>query len=155
MLADEPEDNLGILRVLNLVQVHLAAVAVVGERAVGVVHVGDPAGHSRGEVAAGGPENHRVPARHVLATVVAHALDHGSGARVADAEALGSHPAEERLARGGSVERDVTDDDGLVRVKGGGRGGLDDDVAAAEALADVIVGVAGDLDGDALAHERA
>ena len=28
-------------------------------------------------------------------------------------------------------------------------------MAAAEALADVIVGVAGDLDGDALAHERA
>ena len=55
VLLDKAEDNLGILRVLNLVQVHLAAVAVVLKPFKRVVHVGDAAGHARGEVAPGGP----------------------------------------------------------------------------------------------------
>mmetsp|Transcript_9982 Transcript_9982/g.45454 ORF Transcript_9982/g.45454 Transcript_9982/m.45454 type:complete len:424 (+) Transcript_9982:4847-6118(+) len=74
VLPDETHDNLGILGILNLVKVHLAAVTVLGERAVRVVDKGDAAGHTRGEVPARGTEDDDGTASHVFASVVADAL---------------------------------------------------------------------------------
>ena len=70
----------------------------VAEAAVGVVHVGDAAAHAGGEVEPGRAEHDHAAAGHVLAAVVAHALDHRDGARVADREALAGEPAEEGAA---------------------------------------------------------
>ena len=50
------------------------------------------------EVAAGRAEDDDPAAGHVLAAVVAHALDDRGGAGVADAEALADPPAQEDLA---------------------------------------------------------
>ena len=81
------------------------------EVAVVVEHVGDAAAHAGGEVAAGPAEHDDAPAGHVLAAVVADALDDGVGAAVAHGEALAGDAAEEGLAAGRAVERDVADDD--------------------------------------------
>ena len=59
---------------------------------VGVEDVGDAAGHSGGEVSAGGTEDDGGSAGHVFAGVVADAFDDGGGAGVADAEAFGARP---------------------------------------------------------------
>ena len=83
-------------------------------RRPGSKHVGDAAAHARGEVAAGRPEDDHAAAGHVLAAVVADALDDRARARVADAEALAGEPAEERAAGGRAVEHGVADDDVLL-----------------------------------------
>ena len=85
------------------------------ESLVRVPDVGDAAGHAGREVAAGRAEDHGPAAGHVLAAVVADAFDHRPGAAVADAEPLGRPAAEERLAAGRAVQRDVADDDVLLR----------------------------------------
>src|SRR5437763_1219844 len=84
-----------------------------------VEDVGDAAAHARGEVAPRAAEDDDAAARHVLATVVADALDDGVRARVTDGEALAGEAAEERLAGRRAVEDGVPDDD--VRL-GGERG---------------------------------
>eukprot|EP00982_Pelagococcus_subviridis_P002394 18522-Pelagococcus_subviridis.AAC.9 len=155
VLRDEPVHERLVLVVLDRVEVNLGPVAVRRERPLRVVHVRDAAGHPRREVPPGGAEDAHDAARHVLAAVVADALDDGVRARVADAETLRGDAAEERLPRGRAVQRDVPDDDRAARVERRVGGRADDDFAAAEALADVVVRVAGDLDGDALARERA
>ncbi len=58
------------------------------EVAVLVEHVGDAAAHAGGEVAPGRAEHDHAPAGHVLAAVVADALDDRAGAGVAHREAL-------------------------------------------------------------------
>ena len=68
------------------------------EVAVRVVDVGDAARHAGAEVAAGVAEHDHATAGHVLAAVVADALDDRGGARVADAEALADDAAQEDLA---------------------------------------------------------
>ena len=63
------------------------------------------------EVAPGRPEHDDAPAGHVLAAVVADALDDRGRAGVAHAEPLADDAAEVRLARRRAVERDVAGDD--------------------------------------------
>ena len=88
-----------------------------------------------------GPEHHHAAAGHVLAAVVAHALDHGHGAGVADREALAGEPAEERPAGGGAVEHGVADDHVVLgRERRAGRR-AHHDRAARQALAAVVVRV--------------
>ena len=69
----------------------------------------------------GAAEHHHAAAGHVLAAVVAHALDHRQRAGVAHGEALAGEPAEERAARGGAVEHRVADDHVLLGGEGGRR----------------------------------
>ena len=47
----------------------------VGEIAGFIQHVGNAAGHARGEIAAGLAQHHHAPAGHVFATVIADGLD--------------------------------------------------------------------------------
>ena len=81
-------------------------------------------------------------AGHVFAAVIAHGLDDGVDAAVADAEALARHAADVGLAAGGPVEGDVADDDVLLRDERAARRRIDDDLAAGQPLAEVVVGVA-------------
>ena len=64
-----------------------------------------------------GPSTTHVPAGHVLAAVVADALDDRVGAGVAHREALARQPAEERAARRRAVERRVARDHVLVGAR--------------------------------------
>ena len=63
----------------------------------------------------GRPEHDDAAAGHVLAAVIADAFDDRRRAAVAHGEALARDAAEERLAAGRAVERDVADDDVLLR----------------------------------------
>ena len=112
------------------------------KRAVLVEHIGDAARHAGGEVAAGLAEDDDDAAGHVFAAMVAGALDDGDGAGVADGEALAGDAAEVALAGDGAVEHGVADDDRLLRHDAGVRGRADDDAAAGQALADIVVGLA-------------
>ena len=74
-------------------------------------------------------------AGHVLAGVVAHPLDDGLGAAVADGEPLAGPAAEIGLAAGRAVERHVAHDHVLPGGVTGLRGRGDDQLAAGEPLA--------------------
>ena len=89
-----------------------------------------------------GPEHGDEAARHVLAAVAPDALDDGGRARVAHGEALARAPAHEQLARGRAVERRVADGDAARRLVAGVGGRPHDDARARQALADVVVGLA-------------
>ena len=107
------------------------------------------------EVAAGRPEDHRAPAGHVLAAVVADALDHRGRAGVAHAEALAHDTADEHLAVGRAVEDHVARDDVLLGHELRDARRAQHQRAAREALAEVVVGVALEPQRDAARHERA
>ena len=95
-----------------------------GARAlVGIPDVGHAAGHAGREVAPDRAQDHGAPAGHVLAAVVADALDHDDRARVAHAEALARQAPDEGLAGGCPVEGDIAADDVLVRVEPAPLGG--------------------------------
>src|SRR3989304_1074176 len=116
-------------------------VAARREVAVAVVDVGDAAAHAGAEVPARRTDDDHAAAGHVLAAVVAAALDDGDGAAVSHREALTRHAAREQAAAGGAVERDVADEDVLLRHEGRAPRRVDDDLAAGEPLGDVVVGV--------------
>ena len=139
----------------DLVEADHLEVDALGEVAGRVEDIGDAARHAGREVAAGLAEDDHAPTGHVFATMIAHAFHHGGDAGVADAEALASHAADVDLATGGAVEPDVADDDVLLGREGGGGRGEDDELAAREALADVVVGIAFEGEGHALRHEGA
>src|SRR5262249_50711233 len=107
-----------------------------------------------GDVAAGAADDDRDAARHVLAGVVAGALHDGPRAAVADAEPLARAAAEEGRAGGRPVERHVADEDVLLRAEGRVAVREDDQLAAREALAAVVVGIAFERQRDPLRHER-
>src|SRR5262249_28959391 len=100
-------------------------------------------------------EDHHHAAGHVLAAVIADALDHRRGAAVAHRESLSGQPGGVELAAGGAVEHGVSDDDVLLRREACSGRGTHDDPAAGEALADVVVGVALELERDSRRQERA
>ena len=123
----------------------------------GVEEVTPAARLAGADVAPDGPEGDDDAARHVLAAVVACALDDGLRVGVAHAEALARAAVAEELAAGRAVEAGVADD-GAVRRGEGGReavvegeaalrvgAGQDADAPAVQRLADVVVGVAAHL----------
>ena len=101
------------------------------------------------------PEHHHRAAGHVLAAVVAHALDHRVGAGVAHREALAGHAAEIRLAGDRAVQHDVAGDHVLRGLAAELRARLHADAPARQPLAAVVVGLADQVQGDALGQERA
>src|SRR5262249_22297278 len=86
-------------------------------------------------------------ASHVFAAVVAGALNDCDGAGIADGEALAGDAAEVAFAVDRAVEDGVADDDRFLRHEAAVGGGTDDDASARETLADIVVGVALELEG--------
>src|SRR5262249_53183140 len=128
--------------------------AFLGEVALVVVDVSDAARHAGGEVLAGGAENDDAAAGHVLAAVVADREHDRIDAAVAHAEALARQAANVRLAARGAVKGNVADNHVFHRAVGGLFGRVDDDLAARQTLADVIVGVAFEHHRHAVRHKR-
>ena len=155
MLADQFLQRCNVIFVLHGFEADRLFVHPLVEVPVLVQHIGDAAGHAGCKVLAGLAQHDDRAAGHVLAAVVAHALDNGGRARVADAEALTGHAGNERLAAGRAVERHVAGDDVVLGLVGDALGRADDDLAAGQALAHVVVAVAGQLQGQALGDERA
>ena len=81
--------------------------------------------------------------------MVAGAFDHGDGAGIAHGEAFAGHAAEIAFAFGRAVQHGVADDDRFFRHDAAVRRRPDDDAPARQALADIVVGVAVELEGDA------
>src|SRR4051812_9027565 len=72
--------------VLHVLELDELGVAARRQFTIGIEHVRDAAAHARGEVAPGRSEHDHTTARHVLAAVVADALDDRLDARVAHRE---------------------------------------------------------------------
>src|SRR6185436_2418082 len=101
------------------------------------------------EVAAGAPEHHHHAAGHVFAAMVARAFHHRDGAGIAHGEALARDAAEIALALDRAVHHGVADDDRLLGHDRRVARRIDDDAPAREALADIVVGLALELERDA------
>ena len=154
VLLDERADDRDV-GLLERVEADELLVAAAVEAAVLVEDVGDAAAHAGGEVAAGAAEDDDVTAGHVLAAVVADALDDRRHARVADREALAGEPAEERLPGRRAVEDRVADDHVLLGREGRRLRRPDGDRAAGQSLACVVVRVAEERQLDAGREPRA
>src|SRR5262249_46066857 len=120
-----------------------------------VEDVGDAARHARREVATRRPKDDHTAAGHVFAAVIADRLDDGIDAAVTHAEAFARQAANVGIAGGRAIEGDGADDDVLFRYEGRAGGRIDDDLAARQALADVIVGIALKRERHAARHEGA
>ncbi len=155
VLDQEVADQLDVLGLAERLEVDHLEVAALGEVAGLVEDEGRAAAHAGGEVAAGRADDDGDAAGHVLAAVVAGALDDGQRAAVADAEPLAGAAAEEGPAAGRAVERDVADEDVVLGDERRDLGREDDDLAAGEPLADVVVGVALERQRDPPRHEGA
>ncbi len=142
-------------RIVDRLQRDPGRVALRLQPAVRIPDIGDAARHAGGEVAPDPAEHDHAPAGHIFAAMVARALDHRDRARIAHREALARDAGEEGLARGRAVEAGVADDDvrrGLARHI---VGLADDQPAAGQALAGIIVGVAGQRQREAGREEGA
>src|SRR6266566_9757401 len=114
--------------------------------------ISDAAGHPGASVPADRAQRHRDTAGHVLAEVIARALDHRDRARVAHAEALAHTARDEEPAAGGAVGDRVAGKHRLGRRVV--REGLDRDHPAAHALADVVLGLAFERELDVAIEKR-
>src|SRR5690606_28294142 len=144
---------LGVRR--NRFELDHGQVAALPEAAVRVPYVGDAARHAGGEVAAGAAQHHHGAAGHVFATVVAGAFDHGGRPRVAHRKTLAGHAVEERFARQRAIQHGVADDDVVGPEPAEVIGRAHDDAAARQALADVVVAFAYQVQCDAVRQEGA
>ena len=101
------------------------------------------------------PEHDDPAAGHVFAGVVADALDDGQRAGVARGEPLPHPAAQVDLAGGGAEQQGVAGDHVVLGQEQHVVGRPDDDAATRKALADIVVGVADQLEGDTGRQERA
>mmetsp|Transcript_90221 Transcript_90221/g.255078 ORF Transcript_90221/g.255078 Transcript_90221/m.255078 type:complete len:770 (-) Transcript_90221:2977-5286(-) len=134
-----------VVLALHGLQVDALKVAVV---LIGVQEERDASAHARAEIGAGAAEDHNHAPRHVLASVVADALHHRGAARVANGEPFSGNAREEHLSGGGAVQSCVARDDRLVALEWRRGRLVDDQRAAAQALADVVVRIPLELEGD-------
>ena len=135
---------------LNALVVHTGI-----ERAVLVKDIGHATCHAGGEVLPDLAQDERQAARHVLAAVVAAALDHHGSTGVAHAKALAGQTVNEAAAARGAKERNVAHDDVLVELVGRMRVGAHRHLAARKALAKVVIGVTAHVERNAARQERA
>ena len=137
------------------VEVDGVEVAAEVEVAVEVEDVGGAARHAGAEVDAGRTQDQGFAARHVFEGVVANAFGHQGRAGVADAEAFAGAAVEVDGAARGAVGDDVAGDGvGFGGVGGAGRR-RDGDGAAGKGFAQVVVGGAAEVEGDAVRKEGA
>ena len=85
--------------------------------------------------------------------MIAHGFDDRVDAAVPNAEPLAGHAADVRFTARCAVERHVSSDDVFLRHERGAFGRVKDDLAAAQALAEVIIGVAFQFQRHAARHE--
>ena len=153
--SNQIADELDVFDRVERLEIHHLTVAARANVPRDVEHVGDAAGHARGEIPAGPAEHDDAAAGHVLAAVIADALDNGERAAVAHGEPLARDAAEVRFAARRAVQRDVADDDVVLGNERRLPRREHDDLAAREPLADVIVRVAFELERDASRNEGA
>ena len=116
-------------------------VALLADKAAVLIeHPCDAAGHARAEVLSGAAQHQHGAAGHVFATVIAHTFDDSGGAGVADGEAFAGTTGCKEAARGCAIQRDIAKQDMVRAFTRGIALGAKHDLAAAQALADEVVG---------------
>src|SRR5204862_6219162 len=115
----------------------------------------DAVGHPGGEVAAHRSQDHDDSARHVLAAVVAGAFDDGDCARIPHRKPVAGAPRGKEPSGGGAIERGVAEQNVRTGAVPGTAERPDDDLAAAQPFAYVIVGLALEMQMHARQRERA
>src|SRR5271169_6785645 len=112
MACDEIPDELNIPLIEQRLEIDgVEIAALLGEISTLVKNVGDTTAHASSKIPAAGAKHQHQAVRHVLAAVVANALDDGGRARIADSKALAGDSVEECFAARGAVKGDVADDD--------------------------------------------
>src|SRR5262249_23475476 len=120
-----------------------------------VQHVGDTAGHAGSKVATCPTEYHYAPTRHILTAMVPNGFDHGPHTAIADTEALTSHATNICFATGGSIKCYIADNDVLFRHKGRAGRRIENNLAARQPFAKIVVGVPFQFQGDPWRHKGA
>ena len=110
MLADKFVQLLAGGGVFEQREFHHVHVAEVVESSFRIPDVGHAAAHARSKVAARLSQYNDTTSGHVLAAVIAHALDDGNGARVAHGEAFARSSVDVDLAAGSTIEQGVARD---------------------------------------------
>ena len=136
-------------------ELHALVVHAGVERAVLVKDIGHAARHAGGKVLPDLAQDECQAARHVLAAMVAAALDHHGGTGVAHGKTLTCKTVNEAAAARGTKERNVAHDDVLVELVGRMRVGAHRHLAARKTLAKVIVGVAAHVERNAARQKGA
>src|SRR5208337_1380807 len=140
--GDQPVKGLNVLWIRDGLEVHVFSVAQERRKIAGLIKdVGDAAGHSRRKVAPRASQHHDQALGHVLAAVVANALDDCGGAGIAYRKPLTGHAVEVRLTAGGAVEADVANQDILLRSKFRGARRIENQFSAGKSFADIVVGL--------------
>ena len=135
-------------------QFHHCHVATLGEVPVLVQHIGDAARHSGGEVAPGLADYDDDAASHVLAPMIAYALDHRDGTGVAHAEALAGDAAEVAFAGDCAVKHGVADNNGFFGLDRSVLDRAHHQTSPRQSLADIVVAVAFQIEGNAMREKR-
>ena len=124
-------------------------VAALFEIADFIQHIGDAARHAGGEIAADLAQHDDAAAGHVFAAMIADAFDDGGNAGIAHGEAFTGDATEITFAGNGAVQHGVADNDIVFGDEAALGLRIDDDAAARKTFADIVVGVAGKLQGNA------
>mmetsp|Transcript_25687 Transcript_25687/g.55269 ORF Transcript_25687/g.55269 Transcript_25687/m.55269 type:complete len:298 (-) Transcript_25687:4002-4895(-) len=130
---------------IDLLQAHKSHVASLWEFAIWIINVGNTTTHSCTKVTSCLTQYHEISTRHVLGTVVASTFNNSQGTRVPHAKAFASLTAEECLARGGSIETNISDNNVIFRDKSiinDLLGGEYSNFTSRESLPSVIIGIA-------------
>jgi hypothetical protein len=118
-------------------QLHGMLVVVVSGEGV-AQNIGDASGHARAQIHSGGAEHHDHSGGHIFAPVLAYAFHHSERAAVAYRKSFARASRDVEFAGGRTIEDRVTDQDVATLGSFVSRG--DRDSAAAETLADIVVG---------------
>src|ERR1700751_5162615 len=94
-------------------------VALAGEAAIFIKHIGQATTHPGSEITSRLAEHNDQPARHVLASMVPHPFNYCDGAAVPYGKPLPCDAPEERFSAGRAIERDVADENIVLGLESG------------------------------------
>ena len=138
------------LFVLDGLEVHHRQVTAPLKVTGFIQHIGNAAGHAGSEVTAGLPENNDNAACHVFTPVVARTFDDGNRPRIAHSEPFAGNTTEITFAVYRAIQHGVADDHALIGINPGFRVWTNNQFAAREAFADIVIGFADEFQGHTL-----
>ena len=145
MPADQRVQDLDVRIRGHLLHSDQLGIKLLRKLAALVEHIGDAVRHAGSEVAACLPQDDDDALSHVLAAVIANALDYRFGAAVTYCEALARPAGGEKHAAGRAIEDRVADDSVVVAGKRRVLRRPHNHLTAAHPLAHIVVGLAPEL----------
>src|SRR5579864_1101206 len=110
--------KLNISRLDNWLEINRRQIAsLFGEISALVENVGDTAAHAGSEISAASAQHNDETVGHIFASVITHAFDHRSRARISHCKTLARHAIEKCFAAGGAIERNVANQNIFFRCE--------------------------------------